>query len=141
MTSFKQQKEQEIKLATAAQALDRAKAERSAQIQLHLKKLGEDQAEDEQMLNIVVQAVLQADGLPLGDAEDFVLRAEHLAERICRGRRNREWSQVRDLLAVLNARDPNVVMVRAAARAGVELVPGAAPAVIVPEPPRLVTEG
>lgn len=137
MTSFKQQKDEERKLQETAAKMDRLKAEHSAMVQLNLKKLGEEQAEDEQMLNIVVQAAVQADGLPATvDVENFALRAERVAERICASRRTREWSQVRKLFDELNARDPNPVMVAAAKRAGVELVPPAR-MVLVPDAPKL----
>lgn len=137
MASYKEQRENEAKLQAAAQKLDQAKHERAALIQLHLKKLGEDQAEDEQMLNIVVQAAIQADGVPgEGALELFASRTEALAIRLSAARRTREWSQVRKLFDELNARDPNAVMVLAAKRAEVELVP---PAAVQPGP-KLVTE-
>ncbi len=145
MSSFKKQREQENQLAAVAGQLDRAKAERSAQIQLHLQKLGEEQAEDERMLDVVVQAAVNADGIPgEGALEAFASRAEALAARLCTARRTREWSQVRKLFDELNARDPNIVMVHAAKRAGVELVPPAPVGrltTIDPGGSNLVTEG
>lgn len=107
-------------LAEAAAKLDAAKAQRAALIEMHTNSLREEQQADGNMLALIVQAALQSDGAP-ADPEAFAREAEQLAHRLGTARRHRQYSQLKQLLDGLNARDPNEVLVAAAKRAGVDL--------------------
>lgn len=110
-------------LAEAAAKLDAAKAQRDAIIGVHLKALEHEQAEDAQMLNLVVQKAIEQTGLPIDDTarKTFIENSEALAYSLTARRRLREAEQMKAMLDSLNARTPNEVMVATAKRAGVEL--------------------
>lgn len=127
MTSFKGDKDR-LKAETAqAIDFDKAKANRRGLIDANLKVLGAEQVEDEQMLNIVVQAAIRKHGLPTDSGvfgrpiEAFALDCEKLSQRLVLAKRKREWSQVRDVMLGLNFREPNELHPAQAKRVGVEL--------------------
>ncbi len=123
-----------LQASADALSLEKLSAVSNAEVGHHLKTLGDDQAEDAQMLITVLQAAIQADGLPQGPTatEIFAAGCEALALRITGAKRKREWTETKALLDGLNARNPNPGMVLAAKRAGVELSDSAA------TPPKLV---
>lgn len=113
---------EETRLKAAGKTLDELKAQRNHVIGLHMKALEHEQAEDAQMLNLVVQKAIEHHGLPPhGSVLEFVGLCETLAETLNKGRRHREAEQMKTLFDGLNAREPNEVIVASAKRAGVEL--------------------
>ncbi len=137
MTSIEEAKKrnEDRAINEAAAKMDRLKAEKSAITGAHLKQLAEEQAEDAQMVNIVVQAALGkvGDKLNADNPDRFASDCEALAHRLTTARRNREWTQIKAVLDAQNEREPNPVLRAAARRAGVELTFDEKP-----EPPRLV---
>lgn len=141
MTSHKADREQQRAQAVqtqqineAAAKMDRLKAEKAMMTGAHLKSVGEDLAEDAQLVNIIVQASLQVKGLPLpSSVEEFATRAEQLAYRLTSARRTREWEARKAILDSQGEREPNAVLIAAAKRSGVSLTTA-----LVPDAPRLV---